>query len=251
MAEQSLEDRRTHQEDHWIPLSDLMTGLMMFFMLVAIAFMLKVQADELKVKADEQKILADSVRVKQIAVLYNKLRTDLYHDLEKEFHADLPRWGAEINPDLAIRFREPDVLFDTGSDNLKPRFKAILDDFFPRYIAILTSPKYRDSIEEIRIEGYTSTFWNADTSPDDAYFKNMKLSQARTRTTLRYVLGLSAIQSQKAWIQKHTTANGLSSSKIILNPDGTEDFTRSQRVEFRVRTDAEARITSILQAAQQ
>ncbi len=29
-------------EDHWVPLSDLMTGLMMIFMLLAIVFMLKV-----------------------------------------------------------------------------------------------------------------------------------------------------------------------------------------------------------------
>jgi hypothetical protein len=32
------------REEHWIPLSDLMTGLMMMFMLVAIIFM--VQVDE-------------------------------------------------------------------------------------------------------------------------------------------------------------------------------------------------------------
>jgi len=41
----------THpKEDHWIPLSDLMTGLMMVFMLVAIAFMIQVEAESEKVK---------------------------------------------------------------------------------------------------------------------------------------------------------------------------------------------------------
>jgi outer membrane protein OmpA-like peptidoglycan-associated protein len=226
----------TPQEDHWIPLSDLMTGLMMFFMLLALCFMMKVQAD--------------SKRVKQIAVLYDKLRIDLYVDLENEFHNDLPKWGAEIDKDLTVRFREPDVLFDTGKDDLKPRFKTILDDFFPRYIAIITSKKYRDSIQEVRIEGHTSSVWSYNTSKDDAYFKNMELSQSRTRTTLQYVLNLPQVQEEKEWLFKHLTANGLSSSKLILNEDGTENMARSQRVEFRVRTDAEARIEDILETVE-
>jgi hypothetical protein len=36
------------QEDHWIPLSDLMTGMMMIFMLVAIIFMIQLKRDEKK-----------------------------------------------------------------------------------------------------------------------------------------------------------------------------------------------------------
>jgi len=237
MPERLLQNTLRPQEDHWIPLSDLMTGLMMFFMLLAVAFMLKVEAD--------------SRKVKQIAVLYDQLRTDLYRDLEKEFRADLPKWGAELDKDLTVRFKEPDVLFDMGSDEIKPRFKKILDDFFPRYVAILTSEKYKDSIQEIRIEGHTSSIWNAQVSADDAYFRNMELSQSRTRATLQYVLNLPEVQTEKSWLWNLLTANGLSSSKLILNHDGTENYARSQRVEFRVRTNAESRIANIIEAVQQ
>ena len=112
------------QETHWIPLADLMTGLMMIFLLISIVYMVKVEAD--------------SEKLKHIASDYNELRLQLYADLKTEFEKDLPKWGAELDPDMTIRFREPDVLFDTGSDSLKPRFKTILDDFFPRYVRILT-----------------------------------------------------------------------------------------------------------------
>ncbi len=224
-----------HQEDHWIPLSDLMTGLMMFFMLLAVSYMVKVEAD--------------SQRVKQIAVLYDQLRTDLFKDLEKEFKGDLTNWGAELDPDLTIRFKEPEVLFATGSFDLKPKFKHILDSFFPRYVSILNSEKYKNSIQEIRIEGHTSSFWGSQSSNDDAYFRNMELSQSRTRSTLQYVLSLSSVQGEKAWLRSFLTANGLSSSKLILDKGGTENVVRSQRVEFRVRTDAEAKIATILQVA--
>ncbi len=221
-----------HQEDHWIPLSDLMTGLMMFFMLLAVVYMVKVEAD--------------SQKVKQIAILYDQLRTDLYKDLEKEFKHDLVKWGAELDKDLTIRFKEPDVLFDQGLADLKPKFQNILSDFFPRYVSILKSAKYKDSIQEIRIEGHTSSMWNNQSSTDEAYFQNMELSQSRTRSTLKYVLSLPNVLEEKPWLKRFLTANGLSSSKAVLESNGVENVARSRRVEFRVKTDADAKIANIL-----
>jgi outer membrane protein OmpA-like peptidoglycan-associated protein len=43
------------------------------------------------------------------------------------------------------------------------------------------------------------------------------------------------------------TANGLSSSRLILDNNGMEDVARSRRVEFRIRTDAETRLAKILE----
>lgn len=214
-----------------------MTGLMMMFMLIAIIFMIKVDSDAKKVK--------------NVAVVYNQMRTKLYQDLEKEFKNDLPKWGAELSPDLTIRFKEPDVLFDTGEDRLKPRFKDILDDFFPRYIKIISGPKYRDAIEEIRIEGHTSSMWKGATSVMDAYFSNMTLSQARTRSVLQYVLMLPQVAGQQEWLKSHLTANGLSSSKLLYNTDGSENIEGSQRVEFRLRTNADERISEILKTVRE
>jgi len=68
----------------------------------------------------------------------------LYEDLRKGFSADLPRWNAQlIKADLTLRFSDPDILFAQGSSELKPAFRDILNDFFPRYVRILMSPKYR------------------------------------------------------------------------------------------------------------
>jgi outer membrane protein OmpA-like peptidoglycan-associated protein len=236
MANRELTGTAVAQEEHWIPLSDLMTGLMMFFLLLAITYMVKVEADAKKIK--------------EIAVLYDQLRTDLYTDLQKEFQSDLPKWGAELDRDLTVRFKEPEVLFDTGKDSLKPKFRTILDDFFPRYVRILTARKYKDSIQEIRIEGHTSSVWRFGVSTENAYFNNMALSQARTRAALQYVLALHAIEQERPWLRRYLTANGLSSSKLVINEDGKENQVRSQRVEFRVRTDADAKIAKIIESAQ-
>jgi outer membrane protein OmpA-like peptidoglycan-associated protein len=224
------------QESHWIPLSDLMTGLMVIFLLIAVSYMMQVEAD--------------AARIKEVAVAYGEIKNALFEDLNREFRTDLPKWNAQLlKDDLTIRFSEPEVLFATGSSELKPKFQLILQDFFPRYVRILTSRKYRDSISEVRIEGHTSSDWNGVASTSDAYFLNMELSQARTRSTLAYVMSLPADQAQVAWLRRFVTANGLSSSRLITDDKGAEDVARSRRVEFRVRTDAETRIEKILEVS--
>ena len=103
------------------------------------------------------KVEAASQHIREIAILYERMKVELYDDLKKEFEKDLPRWGAELDRDSTIRFKEPDVLFAIGSSDLKNNFKSILDDFFPRYVHILDSDKYRDAVEKIRIEGHPSS----------------------------------------------------------------------------------------------
>ena len=154
-----------------------------------------------------------------------------------------------IKEDLAIRFTEPEVLFAPGSSELKPEFREILSDFFPRYVRILTSAKYKGSINEVRIEGHTSSDWSSVTTPEDAYFRNMELSQARTRSTLIYALSLPEVDGQRDWLRRNLTANGLSSSHPIADASGDEDAARSRRVEFKVRTDAETRMAKILEVS--
>jgi hypothetical protein len=70
------------QEDHWVPLSDLMTGLMMIFLLVAIVFMLQV-------KRNEAKIVEAQNKIREIATKYTDLRGQLHQELSAEFRDDL------------------------------------------------------------------------------------------------------------------------------------------------------------------
>ena len=220
-------------ESQWLPISDLMSVLMMVFLLIAVSYMLKVYLEKEKIQ--------------EVAVTYNKLQNKLYDDLNLEFEEDLKRWNAEIDKaSLSVRFKSPDILFNMGSASLKPEFKNILADFFPRFIAILHKDDYRNDIDEIRIEGHTSSYWRAETTEDKAYIYNMKLSQNRTRNVLEYVLRNESNENLAKWIRLNVTANGLSSSKLIYNDDGTQNRELSRRVEFRVKTNAEKRIAKIL-----
>ena len=200
---------------------DLMAGLLFIFILLLMGALLQVQE---KAEQDEE-----------IVQRYDKIKTQLYIDLQEEFKDDLKVWRATIDSTLCIRFQEPAMLFDNNRSDLKPLFKSILNDFFPRYIKVLRKADYKSNIVEIRIEGHTDS--------NGEYFYNMELSQNRTRTVLQYCFQLMN-EEEKKWATSLITANGLSSSQPILM-DGTENKELSRRVEFRVRTNAEKQLEDI------
>lgn len=246
----AFDQKHLDREDHWIAVSDLMAGLMIIFMLIAIVYMVQIEAKAVRIEAEADRAEAVKERIKEIAVIYQELKHQLYEDLYDEFRKDLPKWGAELDRDsLTVRFEDPELLFEEGSSELRPRFRQILDDFFPRYANILNSDTYQQDIEEVRIEGHTSSVWRQTTSREDAYFLNMELSQARTRSTLRYVLSLPRVRDDLAWLRRHLTANGLSFSRLILTADNAEDPIASRRVEFRVKTNAEEKIARIIEVS--
>ena len=201
--------------EQWAPVSDLMAALMLIFMFVSIIFIRTVVTTESVYKEECDKI---------------------HQELMTEFDGDFTAWDVELLEDLTIRFRSPEVLFRAGMADIRPRFTDILEDFFPRYMKIIHSEEYRDEIREIRIEGHTSSDWGEASSESEAYFMNMDLSQKRTRAILRLIMELPMSGEHVEWVKAHITANGLSSSQLILTADGREDQVRSRRVEFRLMT---------------
>lgn len=214
--------------------SDLMAGLMMVFLFISVALM--------------RDAMNERDKIKEVAVTYEKTQEAIYLALLDEFSSDLEKWGAEIDRGtLSLNFTAPDVLFANGKANLTEEFENILKDFFPRYLDVLD--RFKPSLQEIKIEGHTSSRWNHGSTDYEAYFNNMSLSQARTRAVLSYVMGLQVVRLQHyGWVKENVAAVGYSSSKLIKNERGEEDEKRSRRVSFRVITNAEEQIRKILGA---
>lgn len=218
--------------EHWVSVSDLMSGLMMVFLFISIALM--------------RHALIERDKIKEVAIAYQNNQVALYEALKTEFQSDLKRWNAAIDKEtLSFEFKSPDILFGLGSSVMRPQFKDVLSDFFPRYMVVLS--RFRDSINEVRIEGHTSSQWNIGVNSDDAYFRNMELSQARTRSVLFFIQGLKASVEDQAWTRKNVAAVGLSSSRPVIDSNGKEDPERSRRVTFRVISNAETQIRRIIQ----
>lgn len=219
----------------WINISDMMSGLMMVFLFIAIAFMVQIQSEQ--------------QAVKEIAMTYRQSQQSLNEDLFKEFEKNLKEWGAEITKDNIFRFNSPDVLFKSGSSEISNQFKEILNNFFPRYINLLTSDKYINEIDEIRVEGHTSNGWNSTTSKQEIYLNNMQLSQNRANNVLSYCYNLQNKETNTNinWLEKKFRANGMSFAKLIYKEDGTQNYIKSRRVEFKVLTKAQEKIYKIVE----
>ena len=110
-----------------------------------------------------------------------------------------------------------------------------------RFLEVVANEEYRESIEEIRIEGHTDS--------DGGYLYNIQLSQDRAREVLDYCLSLvetsTEYEEMVDWVKFKITANGLSYSHPIFNADGSENKDLSRRVEFKVRTNAEKQLEEI------
>lgn len=186
-------------------------------------------------------------RVREVAAVLRDREKQLSERLQKQFGPMLSQWSAEIDPKtLTVRFQRPDLLFEQGNSTLRPAFKAILAEMFPQYLAILH--EFRDDIEEVRIEGHTSSEWADNSSPLQAYFGNMALSQDRTRTVLEYGLTKTdAAPSTLDWARRYITANELSSSRLRMVKDGSvEDRVASRRVEFWVLMRTHERLFKVV-----
>ncbi|MFN8300671.1 MAG: OmpA family protein [Chitinophagales bacterium] len=172
------------------------------------------------------------------------MQTQFRDDFKKD------KWDAVIDTaDLSIKFINERVLFDYAKSELKPEFQTILSQFYPKYLAIILKPQYRDKIAEVRIEGHTDN--------KGSYIYNVKLSQDRTRNVLQYLFdtpyynGLDPATQQrlKFWL----TANGLSSGRT-LDANGNltafsnrpADDEKCRRVEFKIVTTSDALVREAL-----
>jgi len=211
----------------WMSISDMMSGLMLIFLFIAISFMVKVESEKQEMK--------------DVVLEYRDIKVNLNEALYSEFENDLETWNASITKNNSIVFSSPEVLFEVSQSTIKNEFKTILKEFFPRYIKILTSKEYKDTIKELRVEGHTSKSWKSSTSQKEIYLKNMQLSQQRAYEVLSYCYTLEDIEiiDKRDWLEKYFRANGMAFSKM-------KNESTARRVEFVIQMRSEERVYKIL-----
>ncbi|MBR4247699.1 MAG: hypothetical protein IKQ13_11975 [Treponema sp.] len=207
-----------------LSISDLMSALCGIFALIMITVVVQLNTTK-----------AEYIAKNKTAEEYYSMQHDLYKELNKEFEKDLEKWNAEITPDLTIRFKDSNVLFEPWKANLKQGFKKILNDFFPRLIVILEKKTYKEEIEEIRIEGHTARESRKSLNQD--YKEGMELSQERTREVMLHCLK-TLKNDDREWVQSNIAAIGYSLSRPVKN-NNEINWEASRRVEFKIKTRAE------------
>jgi outer membrane protein OmpA-like peptidoglycan-associated protein len=214
----------------------MMTGLMMIFLFITVSY-------AHQVTKDSDDAISKNSDVKDIVLDLINNKAKIADSLHEEFDKDLELWGASIDDqNLRIRFESPEVLFQSGRSEVTPLFNEILSDFWPRYLKILSENQL--AILEIKIEGHTSSDWSTNVSRNESYFKNMELSQDRSRNVLKICLQYTP-EELTEWSRSSITANGFSFSRLIYDDLGNEDSEKSRRVEFTILVRSDEKIEDI------
>lgn len=214
----------------------------------------KLNAQELKLSEQEGELLAQQKTLKEqqdelvrqsalveelqqiMAEQQGKLddiigvRAELVEALKNEFSKS--SMDISVDEQTGAITMDSSILFAYNKDTLKPTGKEFLTDFMPRYLKILLSPKYRDYISEIVIEGHTDS--------SGTYLGNLELSQQRAQSVATYCLsGKVLSDSDREALEQVLSTVGKSFSDPILDENGEEDEEASRRVEilFRLRDE--------------
>ena len=141
----------------YLAISDLMSGLLMVFVLLVLALMLSLQE-----------------RIEQV----EQRRIVIIRDLQSRLEAEGIR--ADVNEETGDVSILDSILFDEGRADLKDQGREFIDRFVPVYSAVIFSKtEYEEEIVRVVVEGHTSS--------NGSFPANMTLSLGRADSVLRYI----------------------------------------------------------------
>lgn len=222
--------RRRKKEDeegnYWLTLSDVMTSLMIIFLLL---FVYKILDFNNTIKNYNSALASKEAKIQELS----SVRTKIVERLVNQF-------GDAIKIDKntgAIQLKS-EILFDPDKSELKPEGKVFLASFIPKYLNVLLGDKeIKENLSRIIVEGHTDD--------DGEYIYNLELSQNRALSVVKYILEDKANESYRNDIEKFFCGIGRSKSDLIIK-DNVVQKLDSRRVEFKFQLKDEDTIKSIL-----
>lgn len=203
-------NQRTFSSHTTHGLTDLMTSLVMVFILLFVAFITQTSSEA------------------QSALQEHK------HDVQAALKDHLSRLGLSLDADprdpltLMIVVPENLLTFEFGQSRLSAKANTFLEAAMPFYASAVCGP-LRHTIDSLAIQGHT------DDRGGDAY--NLQLSQERSLAVM--VKGLEVIRdrSPSAYqcFQEMTSASGRGRQELIYDVDNQVNREKSRRVIFKIR----------------
>ena len=190
------------------------------------------------IKRRIDQLLSQRGRLAERLAEEDRAREELVDDLERDLGDEIRAAGGRIDEfDGAVTFPD-DALFPVGRDDILPRFVETLDRMCPVWLETLRKSDARRKIEEVLIEGHSSSEWHGAGTERQAWVLNLELSQRRAQAVLEHCLNLAEGTPFEDWSRAKLAAVGYSSSRPVLE-DGREDARRSRRAVFGMRLSRE------------
>ena len=196
----------------WITMTDLMTGLVLVFVVMFFYTYLNSHQEKM------EEIIAQEKATKSIQEALVEQNIDATVD---------PVSGVVKISDLE--------LFELNSYTLSDKGKEYLDKFAPTYFNSIFSDEYMNkNLDKIIIQGHTdSQTFAGQYTADEQYMKNMELSLNRAYTVANYMTNTPYNKENGDRLRKMILVEGASFSNPVLT-NGKEDFAKSRRVELKL-----------------
>lgn len=194
-------------------LTDLMTSLMVIFILLLLVFVSH--------NASKDAALTD--------VLLAKLRKDLQ---PQGFNENSIRPDPRDRNAILVIVPGDLMNFETQKADLQPAGRQFLRTHIPAFADVLCSDQFRSSIESIVVEGHTDKQMYGRT-PEESQDNNLKLSQDRSMAVVEEALAdLNGREPDRSCFLERLSATGRGEQ----DPEKTDE--ESRRVIFRIRVKA-------------
>lgn len=213
--------RKKHSEEtsYWITFSDLMSSLLIVFLLVSVFMLL-----DYKKEAESAEAIANELKESRTQLeKFTAINDDIIKKIKEEFG------DAVYIDDTGTLTLQSDLLFDMGKSSLKPEGKEFIRTTMPRYFEILLGDvEIKENIATIFIEGYT------DDQGD--YQFGLDLSHDRALSVYTFIYNDPAFASYKDDLKDYITLTGRSETGYVERLPGESDDEwrkRNRRVEIK------------------
>jgi outer membrane protein OmpA-like peptidoglycan-associated protein len=205
-------NRRSVSDALAYPFTDLMTSLMVIFILVLLVFL------------NNQASLKTAVTRSRLA--------DLKRELEA---AGFKNIGIEQRDPytIVVPLAGQRLLFKPNEFELQPQGHVFLQEEIPKLAKVLCESKYRASVDTVIVEGHSDAMRYHGASLEESQIRNLKLSQNRALEVVSETLALlSNSPAERGCLFEKLTASGRGEQDLALTAD------TSRRAVLKIRVNA-------------
>lgn len=216
-----MKDNTTTEVNYWQSYSDMMSSLLMLFILLVLTLVSVNRAEMIKNQQELERVYEEAnYQISEVIKTKQYIVNQLIDELDQE------ELGITIDAETGTISFNSNLLFDRNSSVLKEEGKQAINKFFPKYVEILFRERNLEYVDEIQVVGHTDT--------DASYEYNLELSQDRALSVAYYIMvdnGVGFDDETLMKLRNYMGANGKSFSRPVMN-NGEIDMDASRRVEF-------------------
>ncbi|MGB8001516.1 MAG: OmpA family protein [Anaerobacillus sp.] len=204
------------EEHYWPSFADMMAMIVLVMLFIAIIAFVQMIYDAYDQTVMKQELAKVADVKKQISDL-----------IEKQLEENVGKDKVVRGPNNTISV-EGDILFDTGSAEISPEGKKVLDDLADVFANLIDEKDISQYLYIILIEGHT----------DKVPYDNWKLSTDRSVAVVKELMKANPKLATPDYA-KYLAATGYSEYKPVVDEDSKEAYKKNRRISFQIILDDE------------